>query len=152
MPLAVRPLTPQRFGDLEAIFEAKGCSVARGCWCMYYRVSGKGDLTRPGPGARTQRKKSALQALAAKDPPPGLIGYRGMTPVGWVSLGPRADYAKLAKSPVMRPVDEQPVWAIVCFVVPSALALNVIGLTPGSISIVQAGSSVFAAITLIVLP
>ena len=85
---------------------------------MYYRVSGKGAFTRPGEGQRA-RSKAALRALAARDPPPGLLGYRGETPVGWVSLGPRADYAKLAKSPVMKPVDERPVWSIVCFVVPS---------------------------------
>jgi GNAT superfamily N-acetyltransferase len=118
MALTVRPLTPDRFGDLEAVFNAKGCSVARGCWCMYYRVSGKGPLTRPDEGQPTSRK-AALKKLAAHDPPPGLIGYRGRTPVGWISLGPREDYAKLAKSPVMKPVDDQPVWAIVCFVVPS---------------------------------
>jgi ribosomal protein S18 acetylase RimI-like enzyme len=40
-------------------------------------------------------------------------------PVGWVSLGPRAAYARLARSPVMKPVDTQPVWSIVCFVVPA---------------------------------
>jgi GNAT superfamily N-acetyltransferase len=120
MALTVRPLTPERFGDLEAIFDAKGCSVARGCWCMYYRVSGKGDLTRPIADKQRRSSKDALKALAAKDPPPGLIGYRGKTPVGWISLGPREDYAKLARSPVMKPVDEQPVWSIVCFVVPSA--------------------------------
>jgi ribosomal protein S18 acetylase RimI-like enzyme len=38
--------------------------------------------------------------------------------VGWVTLGPRDDFARLAKSPVMKPVDELPVWSIVCFVVP----------------------------------
>jgi GNAT superfamily N-acetyltransferase len=118
MKLVVRPLTPERWRDLEAVFNARGCSVARGCWCMYYRVSGKGDLTRPGETQRT-RSKAALRALAARDPPPGLLGYRGDTPVGWVSLGPREDYAKLAKSPVMKPIDDQPVWSIICFVVPS---------------------------------
>jgi GNAT superfamily N-acetyltransferase len=118
MTLVVRPLTPSRWPDLEAIFNARGCSVARGCWCMYYRVSGKGPLTRPGDSQRL-RGKNALRALAAQDPPPGLVGYRGKTPVGWVSLGPRGDYAKLAKSPVMRPVDDQAVWSVVCFVVPS---------------------------------
>ncbi len=116
--LAVRPLTAARWPDLEAIFEAKGCAIARGCWCMYYRVSGKGALTRPGE-SRPARAKAALKRLVKNDPPPGLIGYRGKTPVGWVSLGPREDYAKLEKSPVMKAVDEQPVWSIVCFVVPS---------------------------------
>jgi ribosomal protein S18 acetylase RimI-like enzyme len=36
-----------------------------------------------------------------------------------VSLGPREDYAKLARSPVMKPVDDKSVWSIICFVVPS---------------------------------
>jgi len=118
-PVRVRPLTPARWGDLEAVFNARGCSVARGCWCMYYRVSGKGAYTRPGDQQRDLSKR-ALKALAAQDPPPGLIGYRGKVPVGWVSLGPREDYAKLANSPTMKPVDAQPVWSIVCFVVPAA--------------------------------
>ena len=116
--LAIRPLTPARWDDLESIFNAKGCSVARGCWCMYYRLSGKSGYTRPGDAQRARSKK-ALKALAAKEPPPGLLGYRGKTPVGWVSLGPRQDFSKLERSPVMKPVDDQPVWSIVCFVVPS---------------------------------
>jgi len=119
MALTVRPLTPERWGDLEAIFGARGCSVARGCWCMYYRVSGKGAYTRPSDEQR-RRSKASLKSLAARDPPPGLIGYRADEPVGWVSLGPREDYAKLARSPTMKAVDEQAVWSIICFVVPSA--------------------------------
>ena len=63
--------------------------------------------------------KQALRELASQSPPPGLIGYRGKTPVGWISLGPRQDFAKLARSPVMKPVDDKPVWSIICFVVPS---------------------------------
>ena len=118
MKLVVHPLTKDRWSDLEAVFNARGCSVARGCWCMYYRVSGKGAYTRPSDTQRSLSKE-ALKALVAQDSPPGLLGYRGKTPVGWVSLGPREDYAKLAKSPVMKPIDDQPVWSVVCFVVPS---------------------------------
>jgi GNAT superfamily N-acetyltransferase len=119
MKLDVQPLTPERWPDLETIFEARGCSVARGCWCMYYRISGKETgFTRPGDAQRA-RSKAALKALAKDDPPPGLIGYRDGVPVGWISLGPRKDYAKLARSPTMKAVDDQPVWSIVCFVVPS---------------------------------
>ena len=119
MKLDVQPLTPERWPDLETIFEARGCSVARGCWCMYYRISGKETgFTRPGDAQRA-RSKAALKALARDDPPPGLIGYREGVPVGWISLGPREDYAKLARSPTMKAIDDQPVWSIVCFVVPS---------------------------------
>ena len=118
MPVVVHPLCPERWSDLESVFNAKGCSIARGCWCMYYRVSGKGALTRPSDTQRTGAKQ-ALRELASQNPPPGLIGYRGKTPVGWISLGPRQDFAKLARSPVMKPVDDEPVWSVICFVVPS---------------------------------
>ena len=37
--------------------------------------------------------------------------------VGWVSVGPRGDYERLAHSRVLAPVDDKPVWSIVCFVV-----------------------------------
>jgi GNAT superfamily N-acetyltransferase len=118
MTMVVHPLTPERWPDLEAMFTAKGCSIAKRCWCMYYRRSGKSSDLQPGE-TQTTRNRRDLMALAASDPPPGLIGYEGRTPVGWVSLGPREDYAKLRNSPVMKPVDEQAVWSVVCFVVPS---------------------------------
>ena len=118
MKLTVLPLTPERWPDLEALFNAKGCSVARGCWCMYYRRSGaRGPL--PSGTTAAQANRADLKKLTRGDTPPGLIGYRGKVPVGWVSLGPRKDYAKLQRSPVMKPVDEQPVWSIICFVVPA---------------------------------
>ena len=118
MTITVRPLTPGRWPDFEAVFEAKGCSIARGCWCTYYRESGKQALP---PGVKPpEARKARMKALVESGPPPGLIGYSGRTPVGWVTLGPRADFAKLRRSPVMKPVDPQPVWSIVCFVVPPA--------------------------------
>jgi GNAT superfamily N-acetyltransferase len=118
MPLTIHPLTAERWPDLESVFNAKGCSIARGCWCMYYRRSGKSPDLQPGE-SQSERSRNDLKALASLDPPPGLIGYEGKTPVGWISLGPREDYSKLEKSPVMKPVDGQAVWSIVCFVVPS---------------------------------
>lgn len=118
MKLTVRPLTPERWPDLEALFLAKGCSVARGCWCMYYRRSGAREPLPAGTTA-PQANRADLKKLTRGDTPPGLIGYRGKVPVGWVSLGPREDYAKLKRSPVMKPVDDKPVWSVICFVVPS---------------------------------
>src|SRR5204863_1038389 len=73
----------------------------------------------PDGMTKAQANRADLKALVDAGRPPGLIGYRGKTPVGWVSLGPRQDYAKLQRSPVMKAVDDQPVWSIICFVVPS---------------------------------
>jgi len=113
--LEVAPLTPDRWGDLVELFERPGASIARGCWCMFYRESGK-SVVEPGLSLRESRKR-ALKALVDRGFVPGLIAYRAGRPIGWISLGPRADYAKLARSPVMKPVDEVPVWSIVCFFV-----------------------------------
>ncbi len=111
------PLTAARWHDLEAVFAARGCSVARGCWCMYYRRSGRAAVS---PGATAaEANRAALRALTDAGPPPGLVGYRDGVPVGWVTLGPRAAFVKLERSPVMKPVDAAPVWSIVCFVVPA---------------------------------
>jgi ribosomal protein S18 acetylase RimI-like enzyme len=117
MKLSVKPLTPSRWADLETLFHARGCAVARQCWCMFYRHS---PAPKPPRGmTRAQANRADLKALVDDKRPPGLIGYRGKTPVGWISLGPREDYAKLARSPVMKPVDDARVWSIVCFVVPN---------------------------------
>lgn len=117
MNITVRPLTPGRWQDFESVFQARGCSIARGCWCVFYRQSGR---QTPLPGlTRSAANKEAMKALVENGPPPGLLGYRGSVPVGWVSVGPRSDYRKAQRSPVMKPLDDQPVWSVMCFVVPS---------------------------------
>ncbi len=116
--LDIRPLTPARWPDLEAVFEAKGCSIARGCWCMFYRESGRPSV--PAGQRLADARREQLKALAAEGPPPGLLAYAGSRPVGWVTVGPRSVFRKLQRSPVMKPVDDAPVWSIVCFVVPPA--------------------------------
>ncbi len=118
MNIRVRLLTPDRWPDLEAVFESRGCSMARGCWCMYYRESGRQGLgkdVKPG-----DLRKARMREVVSAGSPPGLIAYRENRPVGWVAVAPRAEYPKLRRSPVAKPVDEQPVWSVVCFVVPSA--------------------------------
>ena len=113
MKLTVLPLTPERWPDLETVFGAKGCSIARYCWCMAYRRTGSGSLFN------VKANRAQLKSLVDGGNPPGLIGYRNKTPVGWISLGPREEFARLQRSPIMRPVDDKPVWSVVCFVVPS---------------------------------
>jgi GNAT superfamily N-acetyltransferase len=115
MKLEIEPLTPARWDDLVELFARPGASIARGCYCMCYRRSGK--LEKPARLTYSESNKRALKGLVDAGVVPGLIGYENGRAVGWVSLGPREDYAKLARSPVMKPVDAKPVWSIVCFFV-----------------------------------
>jgi ribosomal protein S18 acetylase RimI-like enzyme len=110
MKLSIKPLTIANWDDIDTLFHAKGCSVAKWCWCVQYRFA---------RAAMPKDRRLALKKLAKGAPPPGLIAYRGKVPVGWVSLGPRAAFAKLETSRVMKAVDDAPVWSVICFVVPS---------------------------------
>jgi GNAT superfamily N-acetyltransferase len=109
--LDVRPLTSDRFAELAALFEEGG--DPRWCWCTYFRVRGRDWSNSTAAGNRAE-----MESLAGReDVAPGLLGYRDGRVVGWVSLGPRSDYKRLASSKILAPVDDTPVWSIVCFVV-----------------------------------
>jgi GNAT superfamily N-acetyltransferase len=115
MKLQIEPLTSIRWPDLVALFARPGLSVARACYCMFYRRSG--EHVRPPGMTGAESNKRALKALVDRGLVPGLIGYENERPVAWISLGPREDYARLKRSQVMKPVDAKPVWSIICFVV-----------------------------------
>ncbi len=116
MAFEARPLTPETFGDLEALFDLPGGSIVRGCWCMFYRRTGPVAVG----AAAGDRNKTELCSLVDDGVVPGLVGYVDGQPVGWISLGPREDYLKLRRSPVMKPVDDAEVWSIVCTFVAKA--------------------------------
>jgi GNAT superfamily N-acetyltransferase len=111
--LEIHPLTAPRFRDLETLFNGPGGSQVRGCWCMFYRRSGPTAI--PKGMSRPEHARCSLKALVEAGTVPGLIGYRDGEPVGWVSLGPREEFARLQRSPVMKSVDDKPVWSVVCF-------------------------------------
>jgi hypothetical protein len=102
MSFAAKPLTAANFADLEAIFNSRGCSVARSCWCMYYRKTGGSGWGKEEWSKIKEKNRVGLKALADDGGQIGLIGYRDGVPVGWVSFGPRKDFARLANSTVMK--------------------------------------------------
>jgi GNAT superfamily N-acetyltransferase len=106
----VEPLTHERFGDLAALFEEGG--DPSWCWCTFFRFRG-----RDWSNSTAADNRAALEGLAGRDLAPGLVAYRGDRAIGWISLGPREDYERLTHSKVLAPVDDTPVWSIVCFVV-----------------------------------
>ena len=118
MDLRFAPLTPLTWPDLETVFGARGCGQARGCWCIYYRFSGPPPLDPDLPHAMASRE--LLREIVQAGRFTGVIAYADDRPAGWLSFGPREDFAKLARSPVMKPIDDAPVWSVICFVVPTA--------------------------------
>ncbi len=106
----ILPLTPERFPDLAALFEEGG--DPKWCWCTYFRTRGRDWSNSTAAGNRAE-----LEALAKRDLAPGLVAYRADRAAGWVSLAPREDYERLTTSKILAPIDDLPVWSIVCFVV-----------------------------------
>lgn len=104
------PLTPDRWGDLETLFGARG--ACGGCWCMAWRLAPKAFRAGKGEGNR-----DALRMLVQKGPPPGVLAYAGSEPVGWCAVAPRSNYPRLSASKVLAPVDEAPVWSVSCLFV-----------------------------------
>jgi GNAT superfamily N-acetyltransferase len=109
MQLAIRPLTPDLWPDLEDLFGKKG--ACNGCWCMYCRI---GSAYRRQPAARN---KAAFREVVESGPPPGLLAFHGDLAVGWCQLTPRDDLPALDRSWRLQRVDDLPVWAISCFYV-----------------------------------
>lgn len=110
--LEIHPLTRERLPDLAALFGQGG--YPKWCWCASFRVRG---MTFRNASAQENRAvlERAVEELEGRAP--GLIAYREGEAIGWVSLGPREDYERLQHSKVLAPIDDRPVWSIVCFVV-----------------------------------
>lgn len=82
---------------------------------MWFRLSHADFERRQGNSNRR-----ALQRLVRAGRVPGLIAYVDGIPAGWVALAPREEYTRLSTSRILRPVDDQPVWSVVCFFVARA--------------------------------
>jgi GNAT superfamily N-acetyltransferase len=108
--LRCAPLTPGRWRDVEALFGPRGACA--GCWCMWWRRPRA--AWRRGKGAGNKR---AFKGLVASGRVPGVLAYAGREPVGWCAVAPREEYPGLARSRLLQPVDDRPVWSITCLFV-----------------------------------
>jgi GNAT superfamily N-acetyltransferase len=108
MTTVFQPLTPDRFSDFEKLFGPHGATG--GCWCMYWRLTHTQYEEQHG-----ELNRLNMKALVDSGTIPGILAYSSGEPVGWCSIAPREEFATLARSRLFKPVDEQPVWSVVCF-------------------------------------
>jgi GNAT superfamily N-acetyltransferase len=104
------PLTTATWDALAAFFREGG--DPRWCWCQHWRLRSK-DMS----AAKVPELRERLHDQALSPEPPGLVAFDGDRAVGWVSLGPRADFERIVRSKVIPTIDDRPVWSIVCFAV-----------------------------------
>jgi GNAT superfamily N-acetyltransferase len=78
-------------------------------------------LPRPEfQAARGERNRRALRRLVQSGRTVGLLAYAGREPVGWCAVEPREAYARLSRSRLLAPVDDERVWSVTCFFVARA--------------------------------
>jgi len=106
--LSFHALTAERWDDFVRLFGPPGADG--GCWCMWWRTTRASFASNGGEG-----NKAAMRAIVDRGQVPGILAYRGRQTVGWCSVAPRQDFGALERSPVLRRIDERPVWSIVCF-------------------------------------
>jgi GNAT superfamily N-acetyltransferase len=58
--------------------------------------------------------RAAFRRRVRTGSPPGVLAYIDDTAVGWCAVAPRDEYVYLARSRVLRPVDDRTVWSISC--------------------------------------
>jgi GNAT superfamily N-acetyltransferase len=104
------PVSADRWRDLEALFGPRGACA--GCWCMWWRLARSQFNAQKGEG-----NKHALNGLIEAGEIPGLLAYTDGQPVGWCAVAPRERYPVLERSRILKRVDDEPVWSVVCFFV-----------------------------------
>jgi GNAT superfamily N-acetyltransferase len=104
----VHPVDAGRWPDLEQLFGPNG--AVGGCWCMWFALT-----SREFEAGHGEPNKRALRSWVDSGRPVGLLAYRAGVPVGWASLAPRSEYARLRRSPLrVGELDEPGIWSMLC--------------------------------------
>lgn len=79
---------------------------------MYWKLPRAQFARQQGEGNRR-----AFHRIVKSGAVPGILAYAGGEAIGWCAVEPRAAYARLARSRVLAPLDDRPVWSVSCFYV-----------------------------------
>lgn len=96
-------------GFTSVMGEKGGCG---GCWCMLWRLPKK--QMDAGMGDENRRR---MKALFDDGHVPGLVAWHDNKAVGWIQIDQRSAFPRLDNSRVLKPVDDQPVWSVSCFLI-----------------------------------
>lgn len=105
--------------DVERLFGVRG-EPSR-CWCRFFALAGtEWSATTP-----QQRKDQLREKFDGGGPAPGVLAFRGGTPVGWCAVEPRGCYPRILRSKILSTAGSEVardpggdrVWSVSCFVV-----------------------------------
>lgn len=117
--LVIRPLTASRVEDVRTVTQG---SWGAQCWDLHPRFSAAQQRELGIAGTMTKQNEARRREILAKlarrrRNSAGLVAYEDGEPVGFISLGPRSDFARVESSKATPPVDDVPAWVIPCITV-----------------------------------
>ncbi len=101
---------PDDWPTVGAFFEPKG--LVENCWCTYFRMTSK---ERSSCG--TAGRKDRLRELVEGGERVGVLGTVDGAPAGWIGVGPRLGFPRLARSraaKLLKGDDPERIWSVVC--------------------------------------
>lgn len=111
----MRALTRADGPLIERLFGTHG--ACGGCWCMLWRAPYGGARFAADQGEPNRR--ALLDGIAAGRVH-GVLALRDGAPVGWASVGPKADFPYFARSRVLHdPAPDPRTWSVTCLFVPA---------------------------------
>lgn len=110
--LRFRPVNFDRLADLKRFSGEHGKFGY--CSCMRWRMTSS-EFRNSSKSERIEALNNEVRSAEAT----GILAYDGNRPVGWCSIGPRSSYAALERYRALPPIDEEPVWSVVCFFIDS---------------------------------
>lgn len=113
--IVIRPANPDTWPDFADLMGERG--GYGGCWCMTWRLSAKAFDAGKGEGNRGSMKALFDGDNEVSNVPPGLLAYDGDQAVAWCSVAPRRQFRRLESSRVLKPVDDEEVWSVSCFLI-----------------------------------
>jgi GNAT superfamily N-acetyltransferase len=90
---------------------------------MWWRLTAREFDARKG-----EANRRAMKAIVTSGRVPGLLAYHRGEVVGWCSVAPREEFPRLERSRILKPVDAEPVWSVVCFFVAKSHRRTGVGL------------------------
>jgi GNAT superfamily N-acetyltransferase len=111
--MEILPASPALWPAIAELFAAGG--DPKWCWCQWWRKPGSNWTN-----TTADEHRADLEGLVGADPAPGLVALRDGSAVGWVGLGPREAFPRLARSRTLPHLPGEAVWSINCFVVARA--------------------------------
>jgi GNAT superfamily N-acetyltransferase len=79
---------------------------------MWWRLSNREFEAQKG-----EANRKAMRAIVNARRVPGILAYDKEQPVGWCAVAPRDEFPRLERSRILQPVDDKPVWSVVCLFV-----------------------------------